>query len=176
MKILMGSKWEGLEKSRSSWGLNEGTDRMTEANRNAKSYWSYGQLWGDSQEGSPLLRICIHLWLPWLAQTASVFPVFLRALLKFLPLHICCCCPREFCQAFQVSIWCCSLLPKHCLGKTMFMHTIQVNTQVGSLKKLQKTFYKLLHTAQRPCHGEEAVCILPRAHRDPPVPKKLWNA
>lgn len=54
----------------------------------------------------------------------SACPVFLRALLKFLPLHICCCCPREFCQAFQVSIWCCSLLPKHCLGKTMFMHTI----------------------------------------------------
>lgn len=106
----------------------------------------------------------------------SACPVFLHALLKFLPLHICCCCPREFCQAFQVSIWCCSLLPKHCLGKTMFMHTVQVNTQVGSLKKLQKTFYKLLQKAQRPCHGEEAVCILPRAHRDIPVPKKLWNA
>lgn len=126
IKIWMGSTWEELEKSRSSWGLNEGAewdDRNKQKSQEllklrttcmkvAGGFPSAKQLYPSQ---APLVssdRLCLP---------KGPCPVFLWGSLQFLPLHICCFCPREFCQAFRVSIWCRSLLPKPCLAKPMFM-------------------------------------------------------
>ena len=130
MKILMGSKWEELEKS-SSWGFNEGTEWDDRTQQKSQELLKLMTTCMKLAGGFPFAKQLYPSQAPLVSSDClclptGPYPVFLRGLLQFLPPHICCFCPREFCQAFPVSIWCCSLLPKHCLAKPMFMavHTI----------------------------------------------------
>lgn len=139
-----------------------------------------GQAAGNSQESSPLLRNHIHLWLPWLAQTA----LFSQKCLPSLPV-----CLAEISASPHLLF-----LPQGILSSISSLHLMLSTSakilfrktnvygcahNIGkytsqSIKEAGKMFCKLLHKAHQPCHGE--VCILTRAHRDHPVPKKIWNA
>lgn len=126
MKIWMGSKWEELEKSRSSWGLNEGAEWDDRNKQKSQELLKLTTTCMKLAGGFPSAKQLYPSQAPLVSSDSLCLPkgpcpVFLWGSLQFLPLHICCFCPREFCQAFRVSIWCRSLLPKPCLAKPMFM-------------------------------------------------------
>lgn len=123
-------------------------------------------------EGSPLLRNSANLWL-YFPKTAC--PVFLCSLLKFLPLHICCFCSREFCQAFQVSIWCCSLLPKTLFRKTSVYgctHNIGKHASQAIKEAAQNVLQAAAQSLSAMPWGRSSLHY-PRAHRDHSAPKDL---